>query len=202
MRVIPHFVLWKVGLSKPETQTSDAERECLARHAAGRHCLVEIGVWHGVTTALLRRAMSPDGVLYGVDPYPAGRLGFNAQRLIARHEVAKEPNGSMRWVRAMSIEAARAHASSGGLPPDFIFIDGDHSFEGLRGDWEAWSGLVTPDGVVAVHDSRPSAAHHIENAGSVRYASEIILHDLRFRVVEQVDTLTILHRNERPVTGA
>src|SRR5580704_1996245 len=122
MRVIAHLLLWEAGLAKAETQTTDAERECLARHAAGRRCVVEIGVWHGVTTALLRRGMSPDGVLYGVDPYPDGRLGFNAQRLIARRVVAKVSNGSMRWVRAMSVETAHAHASSGAECPDFIFI--------------------------------------------------------------------------------
>jgi predicted O-methyltransferase YrrM len=194
VRVIAHFVLWNVGLATAETQTSEAERDCLARHAAGRRCLVEIGVWHGVTTALLRRAMSPDAVLYGIDPYPKGRLGFNAQRSIAHHEVAKESNGSVRWVRAMSVEAARAYASSGARLPDFIFIDGDHSFEGLRGDWEAWSGLVAADGIVALHDSRTCAARNIENAGSVRYASEVILHDSRFRMLEQIDTLTVLHR--------
>ncbi len=197
MRVITHLLLWEVGLAKAETQTTDAERQCLARHAASRRCLVEIGVWHGVTTALLRRTMSPDGVLYGVDPYPKGRLGFNAQSVIAHHEVGKESNGSMRWVRAMSVEAARAFASSRADPPDFIFIDGDHTFEGLRADWEAWSGLVASDGVVALHDTHPCAAHNIENAGSVRYASEVILHDSRFRLLEQVDTLTVLHRPAR-----
>jgi predicted O-methyltransferase YrrM len=195
MRVIPHFVLWRVGLAKPQTQTSDAERDCLVRHAAGRCRLVEIGVWHGVTTALLRRAMSPAGVLYGVDPFPNGRLGFNAQSVIAHRRVAKESNGSMRWVRAMSVDAARAYVSSGARRPDFIFIDGDHTFEGLRADWEAWSGLVASDGVVALHDSRSSATRQIENAGSVRYASEVILHDSRFRILEQIDTLTILRRN-------
>jgi hypothetical protein len=97
-------------------------------------------------------------------------------------------------VRAMSVEAARAYARSGAEPPDFIFIDGDHSFEGLRGDWEAWSGLVASDGVVALHDTHSCAARNIENAGSVRYASEVILHDSRFRLLEQVDTLTVLQR--------
>jgi hypothetical protein len=103
----------------------------------------------------------------------------------------------MRWVRAMSVDAARAHASSGAEPPDFMFIDGDHSFEGLRGDWEAWSGLVASDGVVALHDTHPCAARNIENAGSVRYAREVILRDSRFRLLEQIDTLTVLHRLAR-----
>ena len=81
MRVITHLLLWRLGLAKAETQTSEAERDCLARVAAGKKRLVEIGVWHGVTTCRLRKAMCPDGLLFAVDPYPVGRSGL--QRTVA-----------------------------------------------------------------------------------------------------------------------
>jgi hypothetical protein len=29
---------------------------------------------------------------------------------------------------------------------DFVFIDGDHSYDGLRADWLGWSMLVMPGG--------------------------------------------------------
>src|SRR5262245_54076272 len=51
MRVLTPFLFWNVGLAPAETQTSEAERACLARHAAGRRRLAEVGGWHGVTTA-------------------------------------------------------------------------------------------------------------------------------------------------------
>ena len=35
---------------------------------------------------------------------------------------------------------------------DFLFIDGDHTYEGVRRDFEIWSVLVTPGGHVAFHD--------------------------------------------------
>ena len=63
-------------------------------------------------------------------------------------------------------------------------------------DWEAWSGLIPPGGVVALHDSCASAARPIEEAGSVRYTRDVILHDPRFERVEVVDTLTVLTRKE------
>jgi len=94
MRVINHFMLWCLGLAEPEALTTEAERKWLARYAAGRKRLAEIGVWHGVTTCLLRSVMAPDGLLFAVDLYPVGRLGFSAQMVIARSEVAKIPNGS------------------------------------------------------------------------------------------------------------
>jgi predicted O-methyltransferase YrrM len=194
MRVMPHLLLWSLGLAEAETQTSDTERDCLARHAKEKKCLVEIGVWHGVTTCRLLGAMASDGVLYAVDPYPAGRFGFSAQRLIARREVSRIKNGELHWVRATGGEAGQKYATLGAALVDFVFIDGDHSFEALRGDWKTWSPLVAPKGIVILHDSRSSAIRRIDDAGSVIYTNQIILHDVRFELVETVDTLTVLER--------
>lgn len=194
MRVMTHFLLWSMGLAKAETQTSDAERATLARHAAGKRRLVEIGVWHGVTTKVLRHRMAADGILLGIDPYLKGRLGFSAQRVIARREVARIPNGKVEWHRLTGVEAARVYAANDGPPVDLVFIDGDHSYEGLRGDWEAWNPLVAPGGIIALHDSCSSAERRIEDAGSVIFTSEIILKDPRFKLVETVDTLTVMSR--------
>jgi len=166
----------------------------LARHAAEKKRLVEIGVWHGVTTKLLRNAMAPDGLLLGVDPYPKGRFGFGVQRVIAQREIARATVGTMEWQRLTGVEAARLYAASKRPPVDFIFIDGDHSYEGLQGDWEAWSPLVAPQGIIALHDSCSSAERNIEGAGSVIFTRESILPDPRFRLVESVDTLTIMSR--------
>jgi predicted O-methyltransferase YrrM len=194
MRVMTHFLLWCVGLAEAETQTTQAERDCLARHAEGARRLVEIGVWHGVTTCRLRRVMAVDGVLLGVDPYPVGRIRFSAQQIIAHREVGKIKQGHVEWVRATGVEAARAYAAVGGEPVDFVFIDGDHSHEGLRGDWESWSPLIATGGIVSLHDSRSSAERRIDEAGSVRFTREVIRHDSRFEIIEVVDTLTVLRR--------
>ena len=194
MRVTTHFLLWALKLAKAETQTSEAERASLAHYAAGKKRVVEIGVWHGVTTKVLRHAMAPDGILLGVDPYPKGRFGFSVQRVIAQREIARVTGGTMEWQRLTGVEAARFYAASERPPLDFIFIDGDHSYEGLRDDWEAWNPLVAPQGIIALHDSCSSAERNIEDAGSVMFTREAILPDPRFKLVETVDTLTIISR--------
>ena len=38
---------------------------------------------------------------------------------------------------------------------DFLFIDGDHTYDGVSRDFELWSGLVTSGGHVALHDILP-----------------------------------------------
>lgn len=35
---------------------------------------------------------------------------------------------------------------------DFLFIDGDHSYEGVKRDYEMYSRLVRPGGLIAFHD--------------------------------------------------
>jgi predicted O-methyltransferase YrrM len=194
MRVLVHFVCWHLGLAAAETQTTEAERDCLARHAAGRRRLVEIGVWHGVTTRHLRSVMHPDGILFAVDPFSAGRLGFSPQRCIAQREVAGTPRGTVRWLRTTGADAGHALATSGEAPVDFVFIDGDHTYDGLQGDWEAWRALVAPAGIVALHDSRSTPARPIADAGSVRFTRDVILKDAAFTTVEVLDSLTVLRR--------
>jgi len=38
-------------------------------------------------------------------------------------------------------------------PFDFIFIDGDHTFEGVKADWENYKDMVRPGGAVGFHDT-------------------------------------------------
>ena len=194
MTTLTHFGLWCVGLAHAETQTTEAERDSLARHASGKRHLAEIGVWHGVTTCRLRKAMHPQGTLFAVDPYPLGRLGFSAQFVIAHREVAKIRGGTVHWIRKTGADAARDLASNGTTHLDFVFVDGDHSYEGLRADWEGWSRLLKPGAVIALHDSRSTPARPIDDAGSVLFTREVIGRDPRFQTIDTVDSLTVLQR--------
>lgn len=40
---------------------------------------------------------------------------------------------------------------------DFLFIDGDHSVEGVRSDWDNYSPFVRSGGIIAFHDYDPFA---------------------------------------------
>lgn len=46
-----------------------------------------------------------------------------------------------------ALDFAKAHG-----PYDFVFIDGDHSYEGVKGDFERYAGLVRDGGIIAFHD--------------------------------------------------
>jgi predicted O-methyltransferase YrrM len=47
---------------------------------------------------------------------------------------------------------------------DFLFIDGDHTYEGVTRDFEMYSPLVKRGGIIAIHDIVPASP---ENVGGV-----------------------------------
>lgn len=51
--------------------------------------------------------------------------------------------------------AAVAAALPGGV--DVLFLDGDHTYPGVRADWDLWHLLVRPGGLVAFHDTVANA---------------------------------------------
>jgi hypothetical protein len=138
--------------------------------------------------------MAPDGVIWAIDPFPRGRLGFSYQRRIARSQVGGVANGTVRWVRTTGERAAEIYRREGAPPAGLVFIDGDHSYEGLAGDWFAWSPLVARGGVVCLHDSRSTSDRPIDAAGSVIATKKIVLSDPAFELIEEVDSLTVVRR--------
>ncbi len=187
-----HYLAYRLGLARPRTETTAAERACLHRHAAGRKRLAEIGVFQGVNTKAFRQAMASDGVILAVDPFPRsffGIRGFGWARRIAHREVGLVPNGRVVWLECRGQDAPVAAAARPFLPVDFLFIDGDHGYEGLRGDWEAWKDHIAPGGIVALHDSR-----NRRGRGAERFTHEVIRQDPDFVLLEEVDSLTVLRR--------
>ena len=191
---LAHWFLYRLGLRQAPTDLTDAERACLARHGRGRHALVEIGVGHGASTALLRSVMAPNGTVVGIDPFPVGRVGLNIEWFVARHEISKFPQGHVKLLRQTSRDAAVNWESL----VDFLFIDGDHSWEGIDGDWRCWSKLISPGGLVALHDSRPVPWR--PDLPSVGYTQRVIQEDRRFQEIDAVDSLTVLERVDPPVS--
>lgn len=171
-----------------DTQTTVAERACIAAHATGRRMLVEIGVMHGASTRVLCEVMSPEGTLTVIDPFPAGRLGVSFEFAIARREVARGPARHVVWCRDTSQAVGATWSSS----VDFIFIDGDHSRRGIEQDWTTWSRFVAPGGVVLLHDSRPLEGRPLHEC--VQYTNDVVLKDSRFERIDSVDSLTVVQR--------
>jgi predicted O-methyltransferase YrrM len=57
---------------------------------------------------------------------------------------------------------------------DVAFIDGDHTYDGVRADWLTWSPIVRPGGIVAFHDTWPN--ERAAEPGVVRWVDELRHH--------------------------
>ena len=187
MKSLQRWLLWRLGRIAVTPRADPSETACLVEYARNKRRLAEIGVWEGGTTKMLRQVMASDGVLFAIDPFPGGRLGLSYQRPIAHGEVRRIANGTVVWVRATGSQAASDPRVVAAAPFDFIFVDGDHTFDGLQADWEAWAPHASD--IIAFHDVIGEP-----NQGSVRFARERIFTDPRFAVLKTVGCLAVLKR--------
>ncbi len=108
--------------------------------------VVEIGVWKGATAACLAYAMClTHGSYVGVDNHPEA-IG-DAWRHLTRY-------GLGPWATLLQGRSSgEREVGYDGVPIDLLFIDGDHTLEGVRGDWRRWTTAVRPGGWVFIDNS-------------------------------------------------
>jgi predicted O-methyltransferase YrrM len=187
-----HYIKVLLGSEQGVTQTSEAERSTLIKYCKQALVAVEIGVFEGVNTVLIATHMPDKGVLYGIDPFFKGRFGICYSKLITLRSLK-----ASRQVHKICLIEKLSFDAVDDVPDevDFIFIDGDHSLEGIKRDWNDWSGKIRTGGIIALHDTAVPVFDPSRSAlGSVQYFSEVIKYDQRFEVIEQTDSLHILQR--------
>jgi cephalosporin hydroxylase len=113
--------------------------------------VLEIGTGLGGTTILLTRTAADDAIVVSVD-LP---VGPSRGRLVA---AAARRGQTVHCLRADSHaqptrDAVRALLR--GRPVDLLFVDGDHSAEGVRADLALYAPLVRDGGWIAFHDIVP-----------------------------------------------
>jgi hypothetical protein len=124
----------------------------------------EVGTWKGDFASQLLRRTRP-ARLYLIDPWeyrddPAyaramfgDRSPGGQQRMDAIHDAVRErfrrqiDAGTVIVRRSRSVEAARDLE-----PLDWVYIDGDHTYDAVLADLAAYYQLVKPGGVVAGDD--------------------------------------------------
>jgi predicted O-methyltransferase YrrM len=117
--------------------------------------VVEIGTDEGGTLFLWTRVAAADALLVALDIRPLGMLGPWSAWALVRRSFAR---ARQRVELLMPVDShadatlARLRRVLGGRPVDFLFLDGDHSYEGVRDDFAMYSPLVRPGGLVAFHD--------------------------------------------------
>jgi hypothetical protein len=117
---------------------------------------VEIGVWDGKNIeALLQRCPSIKK-MYGVDPYlPYGNyLQYRDAEFLApiRNEAIQRINSIGQRAELIEKKSTVAVESFEIESIDFVFIDGNHSFEAVYEDLHVWYKRLKPNGLFSGHD--------------------------------------------------
>ena len=108
--------------------------------------ILEVGVEHGGTLNLWAEFTTDDALCIGIDEKPESKDIKLANKEQKFEIVCGNSNVLETKDQVLKILGDRKL--------DFLFIDADHSYEGIKSDFELYSPLVRSGGVIAFHDIR------------------------------------------------
>ncbi|UCE92488.1 MAG: class I SAM-dependent methyltransferase [Methanobacteriota archaeon] len=138
-----------------------------------KNCL-EIGTAGGGTLFLFSRVVHEDAKLLSVD-LPGGRwgLGYPYWKIPFYRSFARAGQ-EIILIRHDSHNPTtfeRVKEELAGEKLDFLFLDGDHTYEGVKKDFEMYSPLVRKGGLIVLHDIVPNPSD--KDVGVFRFWNEI-----------------------------
>jgi predicted O-methyltransferase YrrM len=141
-----------------EGMVSDAEVAKLMELASAvpaGSCIVEVGSYRGRSTSALAVGAG-DARVYAIEPHESfegvlgGSFGPADRRAFFENLLRVGVVEKVRLVNLSSEVVSKGWTRPVGL----LWIDGDHTPEGVRRDFEAWEPFLRPGGTVAFHDAR------------------------------------------------
>lgn len=127
--------------------------------------ILEIGIGKGGTSWLWSKFKSVEKII-SID-LPGGPWGGGPSEQALTY-IAQNSNCPIEFILGDSQDAQCLDlvlSKLGGSSVDFLFIDGDHSYAGVKADYDRYSPLVRSGGLVAFHDictHPPEANCHVD----------------------------------------
>jgi predicted O-methyltransferase YrrM len=143
------------GFFRPMQNRDEIERLVERVQQLKPKTILEIGTARGGTLFLFCQSAAEDAEIVSLDlPYGKNGGGFPQWKEPVYRLFAK-PAQRLTLLRGNShLEASRSRVVSavGGKKFDLIMIDGDHSYMGVKRDFELYSPLVSERGIIVLHD--------------------------------------------------
>ena len=137
-----------------ESHMSFSERAKLYELATGVESVVEIGSYTGASACCFGAALlgKGDGKILCIDTWNNDAMTEGSRDTeIEFLENTKQYDSLIIQAKGFStlvVDQVAAQADH----IDLLFIDGDHSYEGVKADWEAYKQFLVDDSVVVFHD--------------------------------------------------
>ena len=157
----------------------------------------EVGVFRGHYSEILCRAI-PGLKLYCVDPWTP----YDAYRDHRRHRSFSEAERLARetlapydvtFIKAFSVTASK-EVADGSL--DFVYIDGNHQYEFVKEDIEAWAPKVRKGGIVSGDDYY---VFDSGNVGVIKAVDEYCAdHGIELHIIPEDKVTHIDHDDRQP----
>lgn len=160
----PRSVL--TGVPGWESEEEQHALKYLAERVPDNGCIVEIGSEFGMSTSIFAKFSKPFVHVSAVDPLP-DEIFQQHYAEMTRIGVA----GKVMYYRAKSEVAAQMYWENDGKPINLLFVDGDHTTDGVVMDITNWAFKVALGGLIVFHDTTAytSKMHH-EQHGWVQNA--------------------------------
>lgn len=139
--------------------------------------LLEIGTANGGTLYLLCRVAGPSATILSVD-LPGGQWGGGYSRLqIPFYRRFARDQQRVVLIRGDSHSPDTVEKVQAGIGPqqklDVVLVDGDHSYDGVRSDFESYWPLLRSGGLMAFHDIAVTADNQGLQLGVAEFWSEV-----------------------------
>lgn len=190
-QAILHCVKCLLNTDQPVTQATLEEQKAMIKYTKDAKVIAEIGVFEGYNTREFALHSLKGSTVYAIDPFFKGSLGISYGKLIAINNWKKNKIRNIKIIRGFSADVS--HTIKEEL--DFVFVDGDHTFEGVKKDFELYGSKLSSNGTIAFHDSRLFTNGWTQSDwGPVRLIDEIIRNDKSWKIVEEVDSTVFVKK--------
>lgn len=124
--------------------------------------VIEIGVLNGGTSAKLHELNTE--LVIGIDKENKAWLRNYLPRFCSVKGDSQTPSTIDKVMKLLN-----------GKMVDFIFVDGNHSYNGVKSDWEVYKQMIYPGGIIAFHDinADPNFFEIWEEGGVPRFWKEL-----------------------------
>ncbi len=179
-------------IKKVEGQIQDKEQFILyqlAKEVSSDSCIVEIGSYRGKSSICLGLGSlhGNEVKVFAIDPHSTyvgvngGKFGASDLSKMYKNITSFGLGEVIYQISLSSFEVGKIWQEKIGL----LWIDGDHTYEGVKSDFELFGRFVTSNGYILFHDSYLDSVKQVINE---------ILQSEDFILTEKIGTITVLKK--------